>query len=104
MDLDAFADLVAEAIDSLPEEFLERLENVQVDIEEWPTPDDLETAGLASSDRRSLLGLYHGFRDRAGRLLHGVPRPYHHLSEAHRGRCRTGCREDQGTGAAHSDP
>ena len=36
VELDAFADLVAEALDSLPEEFLERLENVQVDVEEWP--------------------------------------------------------------------
>ena len=60
MDLDSFADLVAEAIDSLPEEFLERLENVQVDIEEWPSPEDLETVGLSRGDRRSLLGLYHG--------------------------------------------
>lgn len=60
MDLEAFADLVAEAIDSLPEEFLERLENVQVDIEEWPSPEDLETVGLSYGDKRSLLGLYHG--------------------------------------------
>jgi predicted Zn-dependent protease with MMP-like domain len=60
MELDAFADLVAEAIDSLPEEFLERLENVQVDIEEWPSPEDLATVGLSPGDRRSLLGLYHG--------------------------------------------
>jgi predicted Zn-dependent protease with MMP-like domain len=60
VDLDAFADLVSEAIDSLPEEFLERLENVQVDIEEWPTRDDLADAGLAHRDKYSLLGLYHG--------------------------------------------
>ncbi len=60
MELDAFADLVSEAVDSLPGEFLERLENVQVDVEEWPTREDLEAAGLSSQDRRSLLGLYHG--------------------------------------------
>lgn len=60
MDLDAFGDLVMAALESLPEEFLERLENVQVDIEEWPSEQDLEDAGLVSRDRRHLLGLYHG--------------------------------------------
>lgn len=60
MDLDAFADLVSEALDSLPQEFLDKLENVQVDIEEWPSRDDLEDAGLSVRSRHSLLGLYHG--------------------------------------------
>jgi len=60
VDLDRFADLVAEALDSLPEEFLDRLENVQVDILEWPTPEDLEAAGLSRRDKYALLGLYHG--------------------------------------------
>jgi predicted Zn-dependent protease with MMP-like domain len=60
VDLDAFADLVSEAMASVPEEFLERLENVQVDIEEWPTRDDLADAGLSHRDKYSLLGLYHG--------------------------------------------
>jgi predicted Zn-dependent protease with MMP-like domain len=60
MELDAFAELVEEALDSLPEQFLDRLENVQVDIEEWPSREDLEAAGLSPGDRRTLLGLYHG--------------------------------------------
>jgi predicted Zn-dependent protease with MMP-like domain len=60
MDLDAFADLVTEALESLPEEFLEKLENVQVDIEEWPSPNDLLDAGLSARSKHSLLGLYHG--------------------------------------------
>ena len=60
MDLEAFADLVEEAIDSLPEEFLGQLENVQVDIEEWPTRQELLDAGLSPGDRYHLLGLYHG--------------------------------------------
>ena len=60
MDLDQFAGLVEEALDSLPEMFLERLENIQVDIEEWPSREDLESVGLAHRDRYSLLGLYHG--------------------------------------------
>lgn len=60
MDLDSFALLVSEALDSLPEEFLDKLENVQVDIEEWPSPDDLVAADLSPQSKYSLLGLYHG--------------------------------------------
>jgi predicted Zn-dependent protease with MMP-like domain len=60
LDYDAFADLVAEALDSLPEEFLERLDNVQVTVEEWPDRQDLLDAGLSPGDRYHLLGLYHG--------------------------------------------
>ena len=60
MELESFAELVSQAIDSLPEEFLEALENVQVDIEEWPTPEDLDVVGLSHRDKYGLLGLYHG--------------------------------------------
>ena len=60
MDLDAFAQLVSEALHSLPQEFLDRLENVQVDIEEWPSREDLLDTGLSPRAKHSLLGLYHG--------------------------------------------
>lgn len=60
MDEETFTQLVAEAADSLPEEFLERMENVELFIESWPSHDDLKEAGLTVRDRRSLLGLYHG--------------------------------------------
>ncbi len=60
MDHDQFSDLVAEALDSLPAEFLARIENVEVLVEEWPSREDLETVGLDLRDRVSLLGLYHG--------------------------------------------
>jgi predicted Zn-dependent protease with MMP-like domain len=60
MNIDAFATLVSEAIDSLPQEFLDKLENVQVDIEEWPSSEDLVDAGLSPKAKYSLLGLYHG--------------------------------------------
>jgi predicted Zn-dependent protease with MMP-like domain len=60
VDVDGFADLVSQALEGLPEEFRERLENVQVDVEEWPTREELESAGLAPRDRYGLLGLYHG--------------------------------------------
>jgi predicted Zn-dependent protease with MMP-like domain len=55
-----FAELVADALDSLPDEFLQRMENVEVVIEDWPSRDDLEVAGLSPRDRSYLLGLYHG--------------------------------------------
>jgi len=60
MDPEDFARLVSRALESLPGEFLERLENVQVDVEEWPTRQELLEAGLGPGDRRYLLGLYHG--------------------------------------------
>ncbi len=60
MDADRFQDLVAEALDSLPEEFLVRLENVEVVVEEWPSEDDLAEAGMEGADPAELLGLYHG--------------------------------------------
>jgi predicted Zn-dependent protease with MMP-like domain len=55
-----FGALVAEAIDEVPEQFLEHLENVEIVVEEWPSATDLEDAGLSRSARDSLLGLYHG--------------------------------------------
>lgn len=51
-----FDQLVSEALDSLPAEIAERLENVDVVVEEEPPPDVL--AGLPP--RTSLFGLYHG--------------------------------------------
>ena len=60
MDLDSFEALVSEALDGLPDEFLEHLDNVQVDVEEWPSAEDLQQVGLAANARYALLGLYHG--------------------------------------------
>lgn len=55
-----FADLVADALDALPERFLRRLENVDVVVEDWPVEEDLAEAGRESEDRRNVLGLYVG--------------------------------------------
>ncbi len=60
MESEAFESLVAEAVDSLPQEFLDRLENVEVDVEEWPDGEDLRDVGLPAVARYALLGLYHG--------------------------------------------
>jgi predicted Zn-dependent protease with MMP-like domain len=60
VDYETFAGLVADALDSLPQEFIDRLENVEVLIEDWPSREDLEEVGMDPRARASLLGLYHG--------------------------------------------
>ena len=53
-----FERLVAEALDTLPEFFREKLDNVEVVVEDWP---DLETMRLAGvRTPAELLGFYHG--------------------------------------------
>ena len=46
------------AVDSLPEEFRTKLENIDVVVEDWPTSGQLRKAGLRRSE--TLLGLYEG--------------------------------------------
>jgi predicted Zn-dependent protease with MMP-like domain len=53
-----FERLVAQAVESLPRKFLRRLENVDVVVEDEPTEEDLELAGIEPGG--TLLGLYHG--------------------------------------------
>jgi predicted Zn-dependent protease with MMP-like domain len=60
VDSKAFETLVAEAVDSLPQEFLDHLENVEVEVEEWPDGDQLIDVGLPVTAKYALLGLYHG--------------------------------------------
>jgi predicted Zn-dependent protease with MMP-like domain len=57
-----FTALVEEALDQLPEEFKEALENVAVMVEEEPSQEDLEEVGIdpGDPDRDELLGLYQG--------------------------------------------
>lgn len=58
MNPEEFQAIVDETIKTLPEEFLQAKENVEVVVEEWPTPQDMQTAQV---DFRSLLfGLYRG--------------------------------------------
>src|SRR5215813_10046057 len=61
-----FTRLVARALDTLPEEIIEKLENVAVTIEEQPSPEVMEEMGLTTPD--DLFGLYRG-----------VPRPWRSL-------------------------
>jgi predicted Zn-dependent protease with MMP-like domain len=51
-----FEDLVAEALDSLPEDIASKMENVQVVVEAEPPAEALRGLGRG----RTLLGLYHG--------------------------------------------
>ena len=49
-----FEDLVADALDEVPEELAVEMENVAVIVEDWPSPDQL------AGRRGTLLGLYEG--------------------------------------------
>lgn len=56
MDRDRFRELVARAIDSLPEDFRDKMQNVDVVVADWPPPREL--ARLKRG--QTLLGLYQG--------------------------------------------
>ena len=59
MDRERFRELVAEALEELPEPFLDRLHNVAVVVEDEPSPELLADLGLhPRSD--TLFGLYQG--------------------------------------------
>lgn len=59
---DKFEELVAQALDGLPEEFAELLENVAVTVEEEPSAEDLVEVGMDPDDpdRDELFGIYQG--------------------------------------------
>jgi len=58
MEREKFEALVYRAIDSLPEEFKNKLENVDVLVEDWPSLQQLSRQRMR--DRAQLLGLYEG--------------------------------------------
>jgi predicted Zn-dependent protease with MMP-like domain len=53
-----FEELVAQALDEIPEPFASHLDNVQVVVEDEPSPDDLYGAGVEPGG--TLFGLYQG--------------------------------------------
>ena len=55
-----FREMVSEALDVLPPDWLERLDNVAITVEEEPGPDDLLVLGDPEDGGGDLLGLYHG--------------------------------------------
>jgi len=53
-----FHQLVAEALDSLPDQFRGAMENIAIVVEDWPDEETLRNMGFPSKD--DLLGLYQG--------------------------------------------
>jgi len=62
----AFERLVASAVDALPAEVVDALENVAIMVQEWPSDEQLDYSG--DDDPYGLLGLYEGIpqTDREG--------------------------------------
>ncbi len=58
MDDDRFAKLVKKAVEGLPDQFRGALENIDIDVEDWPDPALLKKLGFRKG--RLLLGLYQG--------------------------------------------
>ena len=58
MDNERFEQLVVQAIESLPDEFHERLDNNDIVIADVPSPEQLETVDRERGE--TLLGLYEG--------------------------------------------
>ncbi|MEK6813254.1 MAG: metallopeptidase family protein [Nitrospirota bacterium] len=59
MTREKFERLVAEALDGLPLKFREKMANIAVTVESWPSHEDLESVGL-DPEEDALYGLYHG--------------------------------------------
>jgi predicted Zn-dependent protease with MMP-like domain len=55
---DEFYDLVAEALESIPQKFHDRLENVEIVVEDFPSWNTMRLAKVRS--KWNLLGFYHG--------------------------------------------
>jgi predicted Zn-dependent protease with MMP-like domain len=58
MDRERFEELVAQAVEDLPEEFQEKLENVDVVVQDFPSKAQLRHSHLGKN--LTLLGLYEG--------------------------------------------
>jgi predicted Zn-dependent protease with MMP-like domain len=58
MEREQFEELVRRALTELPEEIAQRMSNVDVEVQDWPTPGQLASLGVG--DRGALLGLYQG--------------------------------------------
>ncbi len=57
MTRERFEKLAQAAFDSLPEEFIAKVDNVRIVVEDYPSDEELERVG---GSRDSLLGLYQG--------------------------------------------
>jgi predicted Zn-dependent protease with MMP-like domain len=50
--------MVAQAVDDLPAQFRDAMENVEIVVEDWPDAQTMQRAGVGH--RAELLGFYHG--------------------------------------------
>lgn len=73
MERERFEHLVAEALEGLPQEFQQKLENIAVVVQDWPTPQQLASVG--SRHRGDLLGLYEGIPLTRGGKRHAMVLP-----------------------------
>ena len=58
MEKQQFEELVIKAVEELPGEFQQKLENVDIIVEDWPSDQQLKKTGL--KHRLQLMGLYEG--------------------------------------------
>jgi len=58
IDRERFEELVVQAVDELPEQFLDELHNLDIVVEDLATPDQLAKSGMRGG--YDLLGLYEG--------------------------------------------
>jgi predicted Zn-dependent protease with MMP-like domain len=58
MERTVFEDLVAEALEALPEAFKNRLDNIEIVVQDWPNRETMRQAGVSHPSQ--LLGFYHG--------------------------------------------
>ena len=58
MEREHFEGLVRRALDTLPDEIAQRVDNVDVEVQDWPTGTQLAAAGVPPGS--TLLGLYQG--------------------------------------------
>jgi predicted Zn-dependent protease with MMP-like domain len=73
MDRERFEQLVVKAVESLPEEFLELMDNVDVVVEDYPTPEQLDKEDI--EDDTLLLGLYEGVPQTRRSSYYGMVMP-----------------------------
>ena len=62
-------------MEDIPEEFLEKLENMEIRVEEAPSPELLEELGL--TERDLLFGLYQGVPRPGKSFFQGISLPDH---------------------------
>ena len=53
-----FEKLVVEAVEALPQPFLDRLTNIDIEVRDWPSPEELRSARVPAG--ATLLGRYVG--------------------------------------------